>query len=746
MDWLTGYLAGKRSRLSTGQVLTFNGCSTEYIDEVFDATWTEATKTITKTAGFANLDMAAGGTDIVINRTTGVTAGSNYLLATGISSTANTLVMSASIAATAGDLTGINVRFPHLNQAITCTLVVDFLIGVDDARVIYGASAPTITIDDAYLADRYGNTTAVVTAQAMTNYSWVGSDGFTSSAAHASGSGGSAVTLYVSPTGSDSYTYAQAQNMATPCLTAQRAYNLLNTNAPDVAGIGAGSRVKLLQGCTFTTIDSRVSGASFDKPHILESYWYDYGGGVGTPGVRPTISFTKAQTYGFNFHSSTGYGQNYHIIRNIRFYASDTTLDSRGTGINRTASGTHFYLDDCVLEGCGPNNVAIQSDSVTLGYTRNYLTIGRCISIDCYDAGSAHANGVFIAAWKNLLIHGTFSDRCGFKDNAMTKGDVFSHAFYIQATNGPAFVHSLMSVRAGMTSIQCRPGGSISGSVFSESPINPHLGMAGGRISGCFIDKACDRILYTDGSTISRGFGLTFAGGTNTTHPQSTGPTCYERNVCANFTGTDLRARYLDQATSPFISYEMMERSNTFYLAGGSRMFVTDDSLKPRQFTRRGNVHDVGSSGYPTFDDGTYSSFTWFDSDGNDLFSSNLTNLTRINSVYKTLAQYRTATSQDALTITTQPTYTDSTADIGDWYATIAGGSPTAADCFAFMRARTAGTWTASYDPYQAARWLCSRYVQTNLGAAYGVPAESSTSGSLFRIKTPTGVLNIGVA
>lgn len=108
--------------------------------------------------------------------------------------------------------------------------IVDFEI-VNPADIIKYGDSVTLTIDAAYIQDSQGNTTGAATAQTLVSNSMVGSDGFLSSSIP-SGSGGAAVTIYVSYTyGNDSRTLAQAQNPATPVKTLAIAYSLLSNNS-----------------------------------------------------------------------------------------------------------------------------------------------------------------------------------------------------------------------------------------------------------------------------------------------------------------------------------------------------------------------------------------------------------------------------------------------------------------------------------------------------------------------------------
>lgn len=481
-DWLPGKAAGRTCGLSGAARLSFRGCSlSSNVPAFAGATYTNATKTVTAPGAFANYVWHAGDQlPIVIATGTGVVSDQAYGIASRVSADQITLTT-----AMGGNATALASLAMPAGQGTNLTWRAEFWIVDSSSTVDYSAANLTFHCDDGLLYDIFGNASAGTASLAVTNNSLVDAGtGFTTAAGFTRGSGG--VTFYVCPVfGSDANTFAQAQSQSTPVATINKAGALAVANSQN----GKGCRIAVLQGTSHTsTIQVKVSGASRLQPTLIESYWDGGISGQGIAGVRPIISGAGGAAITTVGGGGSPADVSLIVVRGLELVGTNA---ASSVSIFRSfgSAGYGAVFDDCVTRN-GLDGFVFQNDFNSGNSLMQNCAIMRCVVKDVYSTSGGHTAGIYTYGVDNFLASECHFEFTGRQAADGSQSDIFSRAMYLDSESGPNTVVGCYISRSDGT--QNRSGGSITGSVYTQSQIMGFMGQLGGRIALTYSELGAD--------------------------------------------------------------------------------------------------------------------------------------------------------------------------------------------------------------------------------------------------------------
>lgn len=594
------------------------------------------------------------------------------------------------------------------------------LIRAPADRVTFGQTGITISAGAGLYQDAQGNGSAAFADFPVTNYSYVGSDGFAANIP-VSGTG---VTVYVSwANGDDSRTVAQAQVVTTPWKTPTHAQTELLAT-----GHGSdGSRVLLLQGEVWPDVcDMYCQGASFARPHMVSTYWHDYGNATGVQGARAVLN--PDYTTGVAAFVRTGGGSrptnaNYVIIDSLDAGVPDG-IGGDCSGFVSLMPDSHWMFIDCVSHGCRDGMVVATQDGIS-----HHISIVRCGGYDAYaDAGPVV--GLFIAQVDHAcLISECSFDRCGYLEPTLTYGDVRSRNVYISDGMCPVCYWGGFNFRSASEGVQLRGGGCISDVIFDRCPVAGYIAKAGGRIAMNINlrPKGLDYwISETSTGATNEYYGwgwIVLPDESAIVECNAVGPPLYP-GVLGRF-----MVGYRADPFEPSYATRVISRNNTGIdtLAESHEFGNYGAPIVPtyaRITSRRNLATKANAPYYIVLFFGTpasYGGFGWNDSDANCYVTANPSQFASFDSGtdLRSLAAYTAATGQGANTNTNAPSFVDAAADLGDWYAS-SGGSNDIDAFYTAVRERAPRIWPAWMDSIDAVKFFLARYQATNLPSVAG--------------------------
>lgn len=229
---------------------------------------------------------------------------------------------------------------------------------------------------------------------------------------------------------------------------------------------------------------------------------------------------------------------------NTSFKVYTGISDGISIGVFTTPAKGNLAICDCDFYADGYNGSNAQPSAIhALGYLTNILVenvraFGYCAnfvfdseeggmsnislrfigSFDAYRVGpEVHAQGLYIAGCDTVLLENSYFDHNGWSENITGAiPTIFRHNIYIQGHEGQpndcknVTVRNILSMRAGATGMQQRPGGLCSDSLFIANPLNLVFGTTGGTIYNCVTTGSRD----IDSSN-PRGVGFNIVNGSN---------------------------------------------------------------------------------------------------------------------------------------------------------------------------------------------------------------------------------------
>lgn len=796
-DWLAGANAGKGCKLATpggDRALRF-ACATLHsnVAVVEGATFTHATKYVTKAGAFVNYRPWVSGDSVPHGKTIGATvAPQRNAIAARISDDTIELVTSLGASVTATSLY-------EMDPGQGTKLIWRVAFKVVGAPIARGVTGITFSADAGLIQDNSSNATAAVAALAVTNNSVMATTGFVDNASFSVGSGGTGgVTLYVTPgLGSDSNTFAQAQNVATPYATLKKAVDELHTQGK----AGTGSIVVVQEGTTDAssgTIQLKVDGQDADHPFQIVSGW-DATAGVGTQGVRPIIPV------GITTSLAGGSPNNldFILIKGLDFFGSSTV----DTALNLTLNG-RVIIDDCVFRRWALGISLNCSDTSYATLMGDRYLVNRCIFYDIYST-SGHSQGIYSQYVKRCEIHDCAFDFTGRKNANGFGSDVFSRSIYHDSESEPIYNTGCYIGRSD--GIQNRPGGCVLDCVFTEVHLVGYISGNGGRMARIYCELGagfgtteftnCSYVhatrtltktgigttlvnnrasLYavsgtgvtdaqhgldtvvTDSCVLTApGLGAGADGASDITVVAQNGPRGFGPEIvwfgdirrclvgcCEMFVANRLNTYGGNAATTMWGSYsatfgvnkEGVFRSFTGY-GNGEQMYIQGSNAAATAPITRLHNAAIDASTQSLIHTITQSGYAWYTAD-NCAFKVSANGLQEFATLM-TLAAYRTLTGQHANSFApTTFTYTDNTADLTDWAANC-GLAATHAALRAGMRDRELRTWRDYNDMEACVNFMLDKFeVLTINGGAnavgtgalnfYGAKSSGDTDPATF--------------
>jgi hypothetical protein len=595
--------------------------------------------------------------------------------------------------------TNTGVPLEHLGDVVTVspagmlTWTSSYLIDDPTKVITFGTAGVTLSSPAGLLQDSSGNATGAISAFATANNSLVDANGFTTKSFQR-GTGG--VTLYVSSThGSDSYTFAQAQNVATPYKTVFQALNALQVNGQN----GKGADVRLLRGDSFPGGAAiKTGGQDPQHPFIIEDYWYAYTVGAKDPGIRPMITMDGSKPLsnsvpGFALISYGGGGTpavlNNVVIRNIQFLAINVSSTSPSRyGLELLQPGTNWTLDNDVFANFS-NNLVVESGRI------QGLTLLRDTVV-----GAWGGQGVLLDNVSGILISQSTFDDNGNTNANHTGLSIYLRNIYIQYTCSPALVWG--NFITDSNGIQMRSGGVLAYNYLGNDAIASFIGSPGGAQYKNVVVAAQP---FSSTIPASSGLAMNAAGGSSISQ-------VIEYNIIVNSTGSQPQGIYVQTQTPYQIQYGVI-RHNVVVNAG-SLQFNSTAGTTPGQITNIDNIYAPGQK-WVYWDGSSYPSWSWYAAGQNDLAVS--TSAGAVAMLFNTpvsLAGWESATGSEASSITTAPTFVNSYATLGTYGATIDIGGGTTG-YMTQLKVRPLAYWSPAFVPINVYNYFAKAFAPTNL-------------------------------
>jgi hypothetical protein len=799
-DWLPGKILDKRLWLSVGnRTIRFLGFSLESnVEAQTGLSWDEGTMTLT--GDWANYRAWVSGDTISIGPGESGTTAGMYAIASRTSDTA--IVLSTSPGATATNPT--SYKMPP-EQGTKFRLIAEYFLAENEV-IAHNAAAFTISGNAGLLQDDSGNSTAAFSEVAVTNNSLCDTDGFSGASVFTSGTAG-AKTVWVVPGhggASDSNTVAQAATPSTAFATLRGAIAALELDSGD----DRGDCIKIQQGTTQTFTASELTvlgGASRTKPFLIEAAW-DSGLGVGTEGTRPTINM---DTYNWNFYSGAhvvvrgldivgGTGNN--SINNFTLYENwnfdDCILD--GLKLNYqglafpSSTGWHFdhWFHRCIFKD---NYASAAHAQALFGSKEKGLgsLVTDCCFVDTgrkssdFGATDTQSHASYTAeghsnTFRNCIVIRTGGN--GMKNDAEVRmcDMVFREAPIggeVRGTGRRIHVEAGVGLGTGTitnaTYTHATRELALAG-IDTSMAANESIHVASGTgvtVGEYFVASVASGVLTLQGAGLGAGAdGSTNISGYRHTEARGYGPVMSAYNSHQTQTGS-----FLEHFTVAHMGGVTGENPRLAWMAFSGVLARRTKFFKLRNGVGRkaGRIYDDGgTTSRPTTTsitrmivDNTGQSrlclthasdqggdWSHLDCDENTYLSDSA-NLMRINATDRTLAAHAAITGQDANSLSSASlTYPDDTADIGDWYDSIAG-SGGVAGLKAALVARGMGVWGDQYSAAKCIEYMHTQYQPSGArtfngntglefeGVAGTDPATYGTSGAVtnYFINTASG-------
>jgi len=195
-------------------------------------------------------------------------------------------------------------------------------------------------------------------------------------------------------------------------------------------------------------------------------------GSYGEEDERPLLHFGV----GDGLHSGDYGGSPKRIghlaFTGLHFRASDRVgADGAPSGIGWRLPTSGLLLEDCFIEGYR-NNVVIEA----VGGRTSDVRVRRCIIVDAFSTGTAHAQGMYLAGIDGLTIEECLLHHNGWRDVPGAGATIFRHNIYVQNGNRDVRVVGNIIAEAGSHGLQLRPGGEALDNLFVANPIALMLG------------------------------------------------------------------------------------------------------------------------------------------------------------------------------------------------------------------------------------------------------------------------------
>jgi hypothetical protein len=786
-DWLPGKILDKRLWLSVGtRTIRFLGFSLESnVEAQTGLSWDEGTMTLT--GDWANYRAWVSGDTLPLGPGSSGTTAGMYGIASRTSDTA--LVLSTSPGAAATGLT--SYKMPP-EQGTKFRLIAEYFLAENEV-IAHNAAAFTISGNAGLLQDDSGNSTAAFSEVAVTNNSLCDTDGFSGASVFTSGTAGGKTVWVVPGHGgaSDSNTVAQAATPSTAFATLRGAIAALELDGGD----DRGDCIKIQHGTTNTFTASELTilgGASRTKPTLIEAAW-DGSLGVGTEGTRPIIDM---DTYNWNFYGGAhvfvrglnivgGTGNN--SINNFTVYENFNFEDCMIDGIKLnyqglafpSSTGWHFdhWFHRCIFK----DNYATAAHAQAL-FGSKEKGIGSLITDCCFvDTGrkssdfgatdtQSHAsytaeghsntlrNWIVIRAGGNGIKNDAEVRMCDmvFRETPIG-GEVRGTGRRIHVEAGVGLgTGTITNATYTHATRELALAGIDSGMAANES-IHVASG-TGVTVGEYFVASVASGVLTLQGAGLGAGAdGSTNISGYRHTEARAFGPVLSAYNSHQTQNGS-----FIEHCTVAHMGGVTGDNARLVWLA-----FAGTLSRRPRFFKVRnllgrkaGRIYDDGGTSSRasklsitrSIVDNTGQSrlcLTHVSDQGGDwshlecnenTYLSDSASPMRINATDRTLAAHAAVTGQDADSLDSASlTYPDDTADIGDWYDSIAG-SGGVDGLKAALIGRAMGAWG---DQYSAAK--CIEYMHTQY-APSGARTFNGNTGLEFEGVSGTDPATFGTA
>lgn len=630
------------------------------------------------------------------------------------------------------------------------------------SRVVWGQTGITLSAPAGALDDGCGNTSAAITAMAVTNLSLMDATGFPADITPPAGS----YRLYVDEeVGSDARTLAQAKVPSTPLASFNQAQALIIADGKQFAGcqiyhIGGTTKYRV----TADPYDViKCGGPDPQHPFV----W-----GVCNPdGSLPAFSrrelqvdsqgVTDAYLRGATREGGDGgpstcdnvlvYG---HALRAI-----NGLYTAQGSALTVTRASNHWCVCDCVFEGfAGGINLQPTGHHHTL-YRNTFMHIIRVPS-------GGHPIAVYAERVSEALMvaENVFWD-CGKRSADGSRGDALSRPIYCTdyfdsstAAGSSGFRHNWFLHAFGIA-MQNRTGGSILGNHFEA--VDSACYLPSGLIRGATVTLLRDLVDET-GGVIPKCEGP-FINSVATESPEAGGMAAkiceiavYPEAGSASYRGIGPSCKGGNIAGG-----QRFELSNASVASVGPFWVNPPRDCVPAMITvTRNIIHGGGYQSYCVYAEEAYNTYTdWLFSDGNVMVAGTGSKFGQIHAVDKDVSYWRGLLEDVNSVLAPTPAWADTTRTVTTWIAD--SGAPTprsgsGAPAYSILANRGYRTWNPWDSEEDAQLYFQAGLQATNYAAfgpnprdKYGTPVgfyELQSAGGGGSGSTGLSALRVGLA
>jgi len=602
------------------------------------------------------------------------------------------------------------------------TFRIKVVLSVNDAADVFTHQAvgDFLTIDAGALQDIHGNQIGGGSI-ATPNYSIVQTDGFLDPDIITN----APTVIYCVPVagvGSDTRTLAQAKNLLTPVQTYTRALELAN-------GVGGRWAIVILEGTTQSKSGAwGSSGVDRVTPNVVGTFWHNYGAGVGSEGVRPTINAAAGQTN----HNLSNF-----VMQGLKVVGVDGASPF-WTGYAGTRRDIGWI--DCEFTGSYRQFVFEYNPANPATDKTIRPFFHRCILGPTANRGI----GVFAVGTEDLLFSECATDRAGESGNGL--GTTQDHAIYVGSSyynQTPAFVVRHFARRSGSHAMQLRSGGGVCGLLTDQCPISAEITGPGGYVRNFWLQRG--QPIPTGGAGSPRGFGVITKytdnpgdNGGSPDNPVKQFPCMFELGVAtqaASGQGEEPRIVGI-QPDGPQLREAVRTRNVQSRRHGPWYIYAAGQFNLPTKFGPRASLFDsrgaTNTPAYGAFVFGIQGNYAKLDM-GNNRYAGDSASTHAINDIGMTLGSFQTATGSDAgsayLSGGSAPTYTADLVMLKDWFFAAGKGANDHTAAYEFWTTRGLGVWDAEHDVRVAIDWLREQQAPTNIADVTTGPLAFSGAG-----------------